>query len=139
MPDLFMDCASGVGAVKMGVLAQRLSKFFNLSVKNDLVNPNLSIVFCLISFYVIFVRLQKSDLNERCGAHYVRTNMTFPRNFEENREGQRCFSIDGDADCVIYFYCTKEEGFVVLDGNKIGALSELLFRRAVRKCYTLSI
>lgn len=37
MPELFMDCGSGVGAVKMAVLAQRLSTFFNLSVTNDLV------------------------------------------------------------------------------------------------------
>jgi hypothetical protein len=119
-----MDCASGVGFAKMKALALRLSNFFNLTLVNDQVCFSLIDRSKHLPYSWKFFVLQKGGLNERCGAHYVRTNKIFPRNFENLCEGQRCVSIDGDADCLVYFYCTKEEGFVVLDGDKIGVLSK---------------
>ncbi len=41
--------------------------------------------------------------------------------------GERCVTVDGDADRVIYFYTTEEEGFVMLDGDRIATLSKAFF------------
>jgi len=77
-------------------------------------------------FLVIIERfmIQDDALNEKCGADFVKVCQKVPKNFENFVSGERCVTIDGDADRVIYFYTTKEEGFVMLDGDKIATLSK---------------
>lgn len=41
--------------------------------------------------------------------------------------GVRCVSFDGDADRVIYFYHDENQGFHLLDGDKIATLVRRLF------------
>ena len=42
----------------------------------------------------------------------------------ESSRDQRCVSVDGDADRVMYFYNDKQGGFNMLDGDRIATLSE---------------
>ena len=65
-------------------------------------------------------------LNEACGADFVKVGQKPAKNCESFVEGERCASIDGDADRLIYFYSDKAEGFVMLDGDKIATLSKHL-------------
>lgn len=67
---------------------------------------------------------QDDGLNEKCGADFVKVGQKIPKNFEKFVNGERCVTIDGDADRVIYFYTTEEEGFVMLDGDRIATLSK---------------
>lgn len=63
-------------------------------------------------------------LNEACGADFVKVGQKAAKNFEGFVDGERCASIDGDADRLVYFYTDKSEGFVLLDGDKIATLSK---------------
>ncbi len=65
-------------------------------------------------------------LNEKCGADFVKVGQKAAKNFEGFVDGERCASIDGDADRLVYFYTDKSEGFVLLDGDKIATLSEYI-------------
>ena len=63
-------------------------------------------------------------LNEGCGADFVKVGQKAAKKFEGFVDGERCASIDGDADRLVYFYTDKSEGFVLLDGDKIATLSK---------------
>jgi len=66
-------------------------------------------------------------LNENCGADFVKVGQKSPKNFEGFVDGERCASIDGDADRLVYFYTNKNDGFVLLDGDKIATLRKPFF------------
>jgi len=108
---LMFDGANGVGAQKMRLLAQKMGNSLDVTVVND--------------------GTQEGDvLNSGCGADFVKVQQKAPRNLEHTR-GERCVSVDGDADRVMYFYNDQDGGFHMLDGDKIatlvaGYLKELL-------------
>ncbi|XP_063902412.1 phosphoacetylglucosamine mutase-like [Zophobas morio] len=56
-----------------------------------------------------------------CGADYVKLHQQPPRGMLL-KEGDRCASIDGDADRILYFYINKNQKFCLLDGDKIAVL-----------------
>ena len=39
----------------------------------------------------------------QCGADYVKSNQLLPAGFEQLQPGDRCVSLDGDADRIVYF------------------------------------
>ncbi|XP_005089071.1 phosphoacetylglucosamine mutase [Aplysia californica] len=108
-PQLYLDQANGVGALKM----KEMCKFLGDGLEITSVNDGSS-----------------GKLNNQCGADFVKLNQMPPAGI--NLEpGMRCASFDGDADRIVYFYKTSGGKFCLLDGDKIatlfaGYLSDLL-------------
>ncbi|MCP9265657.1 Phosphoacetylglucosamine mutase [Dirofilaria immitis] len=98
-PTLYLDCANGVGAQKIGLMCTGW--------------PTL---------VVNIVNVQEPLLNDQCGADYVKLEKKFPRNFDKIQAFERCAAFDGDADRLVYFYRNASNEFVLIDGDKIAAL-----------------
>lgn len=97
---LHVDCANGVGALKLKDMYQ------------DLLQLGLRLVL---------YNTGEGELNYQCGADYVEKEHKFPINMQAIAEGERCCSLDGDADRIVYF--TKTNGcFEILNGDKIACL-----------------
>lgn len=98
---LHVDCANGVGALKMLDITERLLKY---NIKVQLYNTS------------------KNNLNHLCGADFVEKNLTFPTNMDTLiNENDICCSLDGDADRIVFF--SKNKGkFVLLNGDRIACL-----------------
>lgn len=97
---LHVDCANGVGAQKlMSMVPSLQSKGLILHLHNT----------------------GEGTLNYKCGADYVEKEHKFPIGMEYIEEGERCCSIDGDADRIVYF--TKINGkFKLINGDRIAIL-----------------
>ena len=76
-------------------------------------------------------------LNSGCGADHVKVSQSCPAGFEDTLDvqgggaAQKCVSVDGDADRVVYFFKNSAGKFHLLDGDRIatliaGYLQELL-------------
>ena len=63
-------------------------------------------------------------LNLDCGADFVKVQQSSPKNMKDIRK-ERCVSVDGDADRVMYFYNDENGKFNMLDGDKIGTLGNV--------------
>jgi phosphoacetylglucosamine mutase len=97
---LHVDCANGVGAIKL------------LEMKQDLLKLGLSLVLYNIG---------DGKLNHECGADFVEKECQFPTNMNTILEYTKCCSLDGDADRIVYF--TKVNGnFKLINGDKIACL-----------------
>lgn len=97
---LHVDCANGVGALKLQVIRKQLSA---MGLSMQLYNTG------------------DGKLNHKCGADYVEKSLTFPLNMDSINEHDKCCSLDGDADRIVYF--TKHNGkFCLLNGDKIACL-----------------
>ena len=97
---LHVDCANGVGALKLKEMYQ------------DLLQLGLRLVL---------YNTGEGELNYQCGADYVEKEHKFPMNMQDIADGERCCSFDGDADRIVYF--TKINGcFEILNGDKIACL-----------------
>ena len=94
--EITVDCANGVGAMKMKKLASMLNIKFNLVNTGD------------------------GELNKGCGADYVKIQQQAPANCVPV-EGMKYASLDGDADRIVYFYFNQGK-FKLLDGDKIALL-----------------
>ncbi|TRY77207.1 hypothetical protein TCAL_02017 [Tigriopus californicus] len=102
-PKLMFDGANGVGAQKMKEFLTFLGDSIQMEIVNDGTQPG-------------------DVLNGDCGADFVKVQQTSPKGLEKTR-GERCVSVDGDADRVMYFYNDKESGqFAMLDGDRIATL-----------------
>jgi phosphoacetylglucosamine mutase len=98
--EINVDCANGVGALRMYELTQHLSDF---NIKVNLYNTN------------------HGKLNDLCGADYVEKSLDFPANMHNVNENALCCSLDGDADRIVFFSKNKSR-FVLLNGDKIACL-----------------
>ena len=98
--EIHVDCANGVGAIKMMELATHLSQY---NIKVSLYNTS------------------DGKLNHLCGADYVEKSLDFPANMKDVNENAVCCSLDGDADRVVFFSKHKNK-FVLLNGDKIACL-----------------
>lgn len=104
-PFLKVDCANGIGADKL----QYLNRCPGAKAQG---------------YYCDLENEGGGHLNHLCGADYVQKEKTFPTGFSDVEEGQRCASLDGDADRVVFF--TKlDNKFVLFDGDKIAALAAI--------------
>lgn len=57
----------------------------------------------------------------QCGADYVKTNQRAPPS-SKTGPGDRCCSLDGDADRVVYYFKDEKNVFRLLDGDRIATL-----------------
>ncbi|KAL5495410.1 hypothetical protein ACEPAI_873 [Sanghuangporus weigelae] len=111
---LIVDCANGVGAPT----AKRLAQFLGDSLPLQLVNTAIN---------------TEGALNNACGADFVKTSQRLPPSLSGIlRAGQRAYSLDGDADRLIYFYLDERNQFHLLDGDKISALVAAFIVEQVR-------
>jgi len=97
---LHVDCANGVGAIKLVAMQEQL-KSLGLELK--------------------LYNIGKGRLNHNCGADYVEKEQKFPCTMEDIGEGERCCSLDGDADRIVYF-TNKDGKLSLLNGDKIACL-----------------
>lgn len=58
----------------------------------------------------------------QCGADFVKTKQRAPPSSKAG-PNDRCCSLDGDADRIIYYFNDPEHGFRLLDGDKIATLA----------------
>ncbi|XP_027711525.1 phosphoacetylglucosamine mutase isoform X1 [Vombatus ursinus] len=97
---LKIDCASGVGALKLKEMEGYLPQELSLHIFND---------------------GTKGKLNDLCGADYVKTHQKPPKGLEI-KPNERCCSFDGDADRIVYYYNDADGHFHLIDGDKIATL-----------------
>ncbi|KAJ2664874.1 hypothetical protein IWW48_000488 [Coemansia sp. RSA 1200] len=110
---LHIDAANGVGAPQVRKLAAALSSpYLDIVVSNgDTTTPG--------------------QLNNGCGADYVKSNQRAPQGIVL-QPGARYCSFDGDADRIVYYYADDEQGaFRLLDGDKIATLVATYLRDLV--------
>eukprot|EP00158_Paraphelidium_tribonemae_P004815 Partr_v1_DN26980_c2_g1_i1_m7345 putative Phosphoacetylglucosamine mutase len=104
---LVVDCANGVGAPKMEMLAEAVAA---TGWRFKLVNVDIRGTGCL---------------NNGCGADYVKVGQKLPQGLS-TADGpiRRGCSLDGDADRLVYYFQQESDGkFCLLDGDKIAALA----------------
>ncbi|KAF2107892.1 N-acetylglucosamine-phosphate mutase [Lophiotrema nucula] len=102
---LTVDCANGVGGPKLTQLIKHLPpKEEGLEI--FVVNDNV---------------VKPESLNVECGADYVKTNQRAPPTSKVGA-GDRCCSLDGDADRVVYYFKDTNNMFHLLDGDRIATL-----------------
>lgn len=99
-----IDCANGVGALKL------LNIFSELKANN-------------ITLY----NIGNNRLNHLCGADYVEKTKSFPINMENIKDGEVCFSIDGDADRVVVF-TKRNDKLLLLNGDRIAVLFAMFLK-----------
>ncbi|KAJ6119807.1 Phosphoacetylglucosamine mutase [Penicillium sp. IBT 18751x] len=99
---LTVDCANGVGGPKLRELLKVLSGIDIKVVNDDVINPD--------------------SLNFDCGADYVKTKQRAP---PSSKAGvlDRCASLDGDADRLVYYFQDEGNVFRLLDGDRIATLA----------------
>ncbi|KAK2750946.1 Phosphoacetylglucosamine Mutase [Myotisia sp. PD_48] len=102
-----VDCANGVGGPKLRELVKYLpgSKDGGVDIKivnDDVINPE--------------------RLNSECGADYVKTKQRAPPSSKAGPQ-DRCASLDGDADRLVYYYLDAGGVFRLLDGDRIATLA----------------
>ncbi|KAM6467090.1 phosphoacetylglucosamine mutase isoform 1-T1 [Liasis olivaceus] len=114
---LKIDCANGIGALKLKEMEQYLSESFAMCLAND---------------------GMKGKLNHMCGADFVKVHQKPPVGLEMN-PGEKCCSLDGDADRIVYYYIDTTGHFHLLDGDKIATLiSTFLKELLIKAGQTLS-
>ncbi|KAL2003365.1 hypothetical protein VTN02DRAFT_4101 [Thermoascus thermophilus] len=105
---LTVDCANGVGGPKLRELIKYLpgpeeEGGIDIKVVNDnVINPD--------------------SLNFECGADYVKTKQRAPPS-SKAAVLDRCASLDGDADRLIYYFIDEGNVFRLLDGDRIATLA----------------
>lgn len=99
-----VDCANGVGGPKLRELIKYLPKeLIEVRVVNDDV-------------------LKPENLNMQCGADYVKTQQRAPPSSKASAF-DRCASLDGDADRLVYYFVDNSNTFHLLDGDRIATLA----------------
>ncbi|RFU27432.1 hypothetical protein B7463_g8902, partial [Scytalidium lignicola] len=104
---LTVDCANGVGGPKLRELLKYLPTAAEGGVDIKVVNDDV---------------VKPESLNHECGADYVKTKQRAPPS-SKAAPGERCCSLDGDADRIIFYFNDAEHGFRLLDGDKIATLA----------------
>ncbi|KAJ5736811.1 Phosphoacetylglucosamine mutase [Penicillium malachiteum] len=102
---LTVDCANGVGGPKLRELIKVLDTAGGLDIKvvnDDVINPDA--------------------LNFDCGADYVKTKQRAPPSSKAGAL-DRCASLDGDADRLVYYFVDETNTFRLLDGDRIATLA----------------
>ncbi|GAO51668.1 Phosphoacetylglucosamine mutase [Saitoella complicata NRRL Y-17804] len=110
---VFVDCANGVGAPKLRNLRRIVGEdILDVRIINDDIET-------------------PSKLNSQCGADFVKTNQKLPPGSHIAPQ-DRCASLDGDADRVVYYYLDQDSTFHLLDGDKIASLAAMFIQDLVK-------
>ncbi|KAL1390834.1 N-acetylglucosamine-phosphate mutase-like protein [Phyllosticta capitalensis] len=104
---VIVDCANGVGGPKLRELLRYLPSPQDKGVKIKVVNEDVH---------------KPENLNSQCGADFVKTGQRAPPS-SKAEPLERCASLDGDADRVVYYFTDKDGKFNLLDGDRIATLS----------------
>ncbi|KAH8591648.1 N-acetylglucosamine-phosphate mutase-like protein [Bisporella sp. PMI_857] len=102
-----VDCANGVGGPKLAELLKYLPGASEGGLDIKIINDDV---------------LKAESLNSDCGADFVKTRQRAPPS-SKAAPNDRCCSLDGDADRLIYYFTDSEQGFRLLDGDKIATLA----------------
>jgi phosphoacetylglucosamine mutase len=127
-----VDCANGVG----GPALQKLIKYLppgsddrgvDIKVVNDdTIRPEA------LNFEVSeTMRALVTTNTIQCGADYVKTKQRAPPKSNPN-PNERCCSLDGDADRIVYYYTDEQKVFHLLDGDRIATLGAVFIVDLVR-------
>ncbi|RMZ87441.1 hypothetical protein DV736_g5326, partial [Chaetothyriales sp. CBS 134916] len=104
-----VDCANGVGGPKLRELLKYLPTAKEGGIDVKVVNDDT---------------LDTSILNHGCGADFVKTKQRTPGGYKA-QPLERCCSLDGDADRLVYYYTDALNNFNLLDGDRIATLSAI--------------
>ncbi|KAL2866735.1 phosphoacetylglucosamine mutase PCM1 [Aspergillus lucknowensis] len=104
---LTVDCANGVGGPKLRELIKYLHSPEEGGVDIKVVNDDV---------------INPDSLNFECGADYVKTKQRAPPSSKASVL-ERCASLDGDADRIIYYFMDDSNVFRMLDGDRIATLA----------------
>ncbi|KAL4992449.1 hypothetical protein BDW68DRAFT_79355 [Aspergillus falconensis] len=104
---LTVDCANGVGGPKLRELIKYLHSPDEGGVDIKIVNDDV---------------INPDSLNFDCGADYVKTKQRAPPSSKASPL-DRCASLDGDADRLIYYFMDEGNVFRMLDGDRIATLA----------------
>ncbi|KAB1275281.1 Phosphoacetylglucosamine mutase [Camelus dromedarius] len=104
-----VDCANGIGALKLGEMKPYFSQGLSVQLFND---------------------GSGGKLNYFCGADFVKTHQKPPQGIEM-KSNERCCSFDGDADRIVYYYQDVDGHFHLLDGDKIATLISSFLKELV--------
>lgn len=114
---MLVDCACGVGGLKVPLLNQMIAEF---TENSGILLDTSSLV------HLTPVNLPgDGPLNERCGAEYVQKQQKLPVIYtetDENLNMEYVASFDGDADRIVFHAKDVDGNLVLLDGDKIAVL-----------------
>lgn len=130
---IVVDCANGVGAAKLVALAEAIGK----SSGSDVLSMDLR-----------NVAGAPGSLNNEVGADFVQKEKRAPAHgsFETLGPSERCVSVDGDADRLVYFRKKASDGssegddgsVELFDGDKIAALVATRVADLLTRCAPLN-
>ncbi|PLB36581.1 phosphoacetylglucosamine mutase PCM1 [Aspergillus candidus] len=104
---LTVDCANGVGGPKLRELIKYLPSAEEGGLEIRIVNDDV---------------INPDRLNFECGADYVKTKQRAPPSSKASVL-ERCASLDGDADRIVYYFLDEGNVFRLLDGDRIATLA----------------
>ncbi|GAB7350572.1 hypothetical protein MBLNU459_g1148t1 [Dothideomycetes sp. NU459] len=104
---LTVDCANGVGGPKLRELIKYLPSAADGGIDIKIVNDDVH---------------KPDSLNHQCGADYVKTKQAAPPSSNAG-PGDRCCSLDGDADRIVFYFEDNTGTFRLLDGDRIATLA----------------
>ncbi|NXX95530.1 AGM1 mutase, partial [Centropus bengalensis] len=108
---LKIDCANGIGALKLSEMEAYLPKEVLIRLYND---------------------GTKEKLNHLCGADFVKVHQKPPGGLDM-KPNERCCSFDGDADRIVYYYTDATGHFHLIDGDKIATLISIFLKELLAK------
>ncbi|XP_008942913.1 PREDICTED: phosphoacetylglucosamine mutase [Merops nubicus] len=108
---LKIDCANGIGALKLSEMKPYFPKEVLIHLYND---------------------GTKEKLNHLCGADFVKVHQEPPRGIDM-KPNERCCSFDGDADRIVYYYKDAAGRFHLIDGDKIATLISIFLKELLGK------
>ncbi|KAJ6665827.1 hypothetical protein lerEdw1_001299 [Lerista edwardsae] len=108
---LKVDCANGIGALKLKEMEHYLPGCLVMCIDNDGTT---------------------GKLNHLCGADFVKVRQKPPVGLEM-KPNEKCCSYDGDADRIVYYYNDVTGRFHLLDGDKIATLISTFLKELLVK------
>ncbi|NXA15825.1 AGM1 mutase, partial [Sapayoa aenigma] len=108
---LKIDCANGIGALKLSEMKPYLPQEVLIHIYND---------------------GTKEKLNHLCGADFVKVHQKPPGGLDM-KPSERCCSLDGDADRIVYYYKDETGHFHLIDGDKIATLISIFLKELLAK------
>ncbi|NWS70071.1 AGM1 mutase, partial [Crotophaga sulcirostris] len=108
---LKIDCANGIGALKLLEMEPYFPKEMLIHLYND---------------------GTKEKLNHLCGADFVKVHQKPPAGLDM-KPNERCCSFDGDADRIVYYYKDPTGHFHLIDGDKIATLISIFLKELLAK------
>ncbi|KAI1628737.1 phosphoacetylglucosamine mutase [Exophiala viscosa] len=111
-----VDCANGVGGPKLKEFIKYLPSGKEGGIDIKIINDDV---------------VRPESLNMDCGADYVKTKQRAPPSSNVG-PGDRCCSLDGDADRIVYYYTDDSKTFHLLDGDRIATLGAVFLADMTR-------